>query len=80
MRLQSKYFGEIEYEQEDIVTFSIGPFGFEEERAFLILPFEGGSLLCFQSVQTPALAFVAMTGFMRNLPSSNRFLQKRCIS
>lgn len=65
MKLQTKYFGEIEYEAEDAVTFNLGPFGFEEEHEFLILPFDGsaGSLLCFQSTRTPALAFVAMNPF-----------------
>lgn len=65
MKLQTKYFGQIDYEAEDVVTFPVGLFGFEEEHKFLVLPFEGGagSLLCFQSVQTPALAFVAMDPF-----------------
>ena len=65
MKLQTKYFGEIEYEAGDVVHFPTGPFGFEEEHEFLILPFEGGtgSLLCFQSTRTPALAFVAMDPF-----------------
>lgn len=65
MKLQAKYFGEIDYMLEDVVTFSSGPFGFEEEHEFLILPFDGsaGALLCFQSVHTPALAFVAMNPF-----------------
>ena len=65
MKLQTKYFGEIDYETEDLLTFSSGLFGFEEEHQFLLLPFEGsgGTLLCFQSVQTPALAFVAMDPF-----------------
>ena len=65
MKLQTKYFGQIDYEAGDIVTFPSGLFGFEEEHQFLLLPFEGsaGSLLCFQSVNTPALAFVAMDPF-----------------
>lgn len=64
-KLQSKYFGEIDYAQEDILHFSSGLFGFEDEHEFLLLPFEGshGTLLCFQSVHTPALAFVAMDPF-----------------
>ena len=64
-KLQSKYFGEIDYAQEDILTFPSGLLGFEEEHEFLLLPFEGshGTLLCFQSVHTPALAFVAMDPF-----------------
>lgn len=65
MKLQTKYFGEVEYESGDILTFPVGLFGFEEEHQFLLLPFDGsmGTLLCFQSVQTPALAFVAMDPF-----------------
>lgn len=65
MKLQTKYFGEIDYEAEDILTFPVGPFSFEDEHEFLLLPFEGGagSLLCFQSTHTPALAFVAMDPF-----------------
>ena len=65
MKLQTKYFGEIDYEAEDAIAFPAGLFGFEEEHEFLLLPFEGsaGSLLCFQSTHTPALAFVAMDPF-----------------
>ena len=65
MKLQTKYFGEIDYECGDVLTFPAGLFGFEEEREFLLLPFEGSAetMLCFQSIQTPALAFVAMNPF-----------------
>lgn len=65
MKLKTKYFGEIEYRQEDVIRFPQGLFGFEEDRAFLLLPFSGsaGTLLCLQSVQTPELAFVAMNPF-----------------
>ena len=68
MKVQSKYFGEIDCEKEDILTFPAGLFGFEEEREFLLLPLEGSAatLLCFQSLQTPALAFVAMDPFALN--------------
>ena len=65
VKLQTKYFGQIDYDTEDIITFSCGPFGFEDEHQFLLLPFEGsaGTLLCFQSISTPALAFLAMDPF-----------------
>ena len=65
MQLQTKYFGAVDYEQEDVLCFPNGLFGFEEEKAFLLLPFHGsgGNLLCLQSVQTPSLAFVAMNPF-----------------
>jgi len=65
LKLQSKYFGEVEYEPGDLVHFPAGLFGFEEEREFLLLPFEGsnGGMLCLQSVKTPALAFVVLDPF-----------------
>lgn len=65
MRLKTKYFGEIDCPEEDRLHFPGGLFGFEEEKEFFLLPFEGsgGSLLCFQSAATPGLAFVAMNPF-----------------
>lgn len=65
MELNTKYFGAVDYDADDVLTFSAGLFGFEDEHQFLLLPFEGsaGSLLCLQSVTTPALAFVVMDPF-----------------
>lgn len=65
MKLQTKYFGEIDYEAEEALSFPWGLFGFEEETQFLLLPFEdsAGTLLCLQSTHTPALAFVVMDPF-----------------
>ena len=66
LKLQTKYFGEIEYEAKDVIHFPAGIIGFEEEQAFLLLPFEGsgGGMLCLQSVKTPALAFVVLDPFI----------------
>ena len=65
MKLQTRLFGEIEYAQEDVITFPQGLPCFESERAFLLLPIEGSesSILCLQSVSTPALSFVMMNPF-----------------
>lgn len=77
MKLQTKYFGEIEYEAAEVITFPNGMFGFEEEHQFLLLPFEGGggNLLCLQSTATPALAFVVMDAFSL-MPDYAPVLQK----
>lgn len=66
MKLQTKYFGEIEYDADDILTFPNGLYGFDDEKEFLLIPFDGsqGSLLCLQSRATPTLAFVLMDPFM----------------
>lgn len=68
MQLSTKYFGTIEYELEDALSFPNGLFGFEDEKEFALLPFHGsdGNLLCFQSTTTPGLAFVAMNPFSLN--------------
>ncbi len=65
MKIQTKYFGTIHCQADECLTFPTGLFGFEEERQFVLLPFEGGidALLCLQSVQTPALAFIVMDPF-----------------
>lgn len=65
MLLQTKYFGEVDCPEEHVFRFAGGLFGFEEEKRFALLPFEGsgGVLLCFQSVSTPQLAFVAVNPF-----------------
>ena len=65
MLLQTKYFGELDCPDHERLHFARGLFGFEEEKDFYLLPFEGsgGSLLCIQSAKTPGLAFVAMNPF-----------------
>jgi len=65
MQVNTKYFGSVKCGPEDVLCFPQGLFGFEEEKQFLLLPFSGskGTLLCFQSVKTPQLAFVAMNPF-----------------
>lgn len=65
VQIYTKYFGRVKYEDTDVLHFQNGLFGFEDEKRFLLLPFAGGggALLCFQSVVTPGLAFVAMNPF-----------------
>lgn len=65
MLFDTKYFGRIDCSEEDKLHFPEGLFGFEEEKEFFLLPFEGSedTLLCFQSAVTPGLAFVAVNPF-----------------
>lgn len=76
MKVQTKYFGEVEYDSGDVIQFPTGPFGFENEHSFLLIPFDGsgGNLLCFQSTNTPSLAFVSMNPFSL-LPEYDPVLQ-----
>ena len=63
--LKTKYFGSIEIEESDVLTFPKGLFAFEDEKKFVLLPFEGSdsALLCLQSVADEHLAFVVMNPF-----------------
>lgn len=65
MKLRTKYFGEIEYDADDVLSFPNGLYGFDDEHEFLLIPFEGseGTLLCLQSKKTSALAFILMDPF-----------------
>lgn len=65
MITQTKYFGQIEYDADDVIAFTgAGLYGFEDEREFLLIPFEGnGTLLSLQSIKTPGLSFVAVDPF-----------------
>lgn len=78
MKTQTKYFGAVEYGEEDVLHFKEGLFGFEDEKKFLLIPFEGGSgsLLCLQSLQTPGLAFTALNPFFLK-PDYQPVLQPR---
>ena len=64
LKTDTKYFGEVAYGPEDVLSFPRGLFGFEKEREFLLLPFSGnGTLFCLQSLSEPSLAFVMMDPF-----------------
>ncbi len=78
MTLKTKYFGEIEIEDGDVLDFPAGLFAFEEEKKFVLLPFEGSdsTLLCLQSVSDESLAFVVMNPFAV-CPSYAPVLQER---
>lgn len=64
MKTQTRFFGEIEYTKEELLTFPKGLFGFEDEQSFLLLPFSSaGTLFSLQSVKSPELAFTLMHPF-----------------
>ena len=64
MKTDTKYFGEIDYEEDQVLSFPKGLYGFEDERSFLLLPFSGNkTLYALQSLTTPQLAFVLVDPF-----------------
>ncbi|WP_078414318.1 flagellar assembly protein FliW [Priestia abyssalis] len=64
MKIETKYHGQVEINQEDIVTFEQGIPGFEEEQQFIILSLdEEGTFQILQSIKTPRLGFVITNPF-----------------
>ncbi|OJH16085.1 flagellar assembly protein FliW [Bacillus obstructivus] len=64
MNIQTKYHGEIELEQKDILHFEKGIPGFLDEKQFTLLALPDQSLFTImQSIVTPELAFVLTSPF-----------------
>lgn len=52
-------FGEIEYQEDNLLHFPEGPIGFEQLRNFVVMPNEkDGPLFWIQSVDDPQVAFI----------------------
>lgn len=64
MKIKTKYHGEVECSQDELIQFPNGIPGFLEEKCFLLMPFsEDTSFLILQSVQNKNLAFVVINPF-----------------
>ncbi|MGD7053006.1 flagellar assembly protein FliW [Sutcliffiella horikoshii] len=64
MKIETKYHGLIEVQEEEVVKFPSGLPGFLEEKKFAIIPFtEDGTFYILQSVITPELGFVLTNPF-----------------
>ncbi|TYS69885.1 flagellar assembly protein FliW [Sutcliffiella horikoshii] len=64
MKIETKYHGLVEVQQEEVVRFPKGLPGFLEEKEFTVIPFsEDGMFYILQSVQTPELGFVMTNPF-----------------
>jgi flagellar assembly factor FliW len=65
MNIQTKYQGQIEIIEQDVIKFENGIPGFLEEKKFVVLPFADGTPFhILQSVQTSSLAFVVTDPFI----------------
>lgn len=65
MKINNKYFGEVEYTAQETIYFPEGLFGFEEQKKFLPISFEEGSdtLICLQSLDEESLSFILLNPF-----------------
>ncbi|WP_058306688.1 flagellar assembly protein FliW [Gracilibacillus massiliensis] len=65
MRINTKYFGEIEINQEEVIHFPQGIPGFLEKKDFILLSFEENGLFqVLQSTETIDPAFVVVNPFL----------------
>lgn len=65
MNIKTKYHGEMNIPQEEVIEFPSSIPGFLEEKLFVVLRLEEESpFLILQSVQTPELAFVIVVPFV----------------
>lgn len=66
MTIHNKYFGTIDYMPEEIIHFSDGLFGFEDQKDFLPLPFtddDSDTIICLQSLKEESLCFILVNPF-----------------
>lgn len=77
MITSTRYFGEIEYEESDILLLPDGLFGFEDEKEYILIHLEdnNSSFLCMQSLNDEKLAFI-LTNPFHFLPDYNPELSK----
>ncbi|MRX72189.1 flagellar assembly protein FliW [Bacillus lacus] len=63
MLIQTKYHGELNIEEQEVLRFETGIPGFLEEKAFALLSLDE-NLWILQSITTPQLAFVVTNPFL----------------
>lgn len=66
MNTNTKYFGSMDYHQQDILLLKEGLFGFEDFHEYLLIRFdpENPNLLCLQSLEEENLAFILVNPFL----------------
>lgn len=65
MITNTKYFGSVAYDKQDLIQIPDGIYGFESCRNFLLIHFnpDNANLLCLQSLEDEHLAFVLVNPF-----------------
>lgn len=65
MKIQTKYFGEITCNEDELIHFPNGLFGFEDAHEFVLIRLEDdiASPFCLQSTENSNLAFIVVDPF-----------------
>lgn len=63
--MKTKYFGDVSFSKDEIITFDQGMFGFEEYKQFIIINFEKDKdvMINLQSTEDENISFVLMNPF-----------------
>jgi flagellar assembly factor FliW len=64
MKITTKFYGTIELEHPNVIRFSQGIPGFEDERRFVIIQRENSVFQCLQSLTHPEIAFIVISPFL----------------
>jgi flagellar assembly factor FliW len=68
--MNTKYFGDITIQEEEVITFPTGIFGFEDKTKYVLLGFKDDNdensedfLMCLQSTEDAGLALIVMNPY-----------------
>ncbi len=65
MQIEVKGLGAVDYEEEELLVFDEGLYGFDDLHKYLPVPFdESDRIFILQSVEEPLISFVLMNPFM----------------
>lgn len=75
MEINTKYFGKMSYETNEVIFFKNGLFGFENQKEYILIRFEDDNdfLLSLQSITDETLAFVVVNPYYL-MPTYTPFL------
>ena len=65
MELETKYFSNMTYEDNDVILFKNGLFGFENYKRFILIRFDNNNnaMVCLQSIDETNIAFVMINPY-----------------
>lgn len=63
--MKTKYFGEVSFTEDEVITFDSGMFGFEDKKRYILINFEQDKdvMVNLQSVEDENISFVLMNPF-----------------
>lgn len=65
MELLTKYFSNVQYNEDEVILFKDGIFGFPDYKKYILIRFDNknDSLICLQSIDEPNIAFVMINPY-----------------